>query len=438
MPEVKNVHILMMGRDPGHAKIGLQKLECDVVHIITSEELAEEIDHKSMMDEWASDLGIKPGEIHTIPNSELFSAEATGKVVAAVLSIIRQETHRPLMHLGGVREQGVHVDPPTRRKADDVHCFFFIGFTGGTNLMAGAAVHAANLFSASPYYVARVPDGNPDEGEPVVLAPMNATALLSAAPNEAIIDLLEHPKGRLLSLDNIETHILINRLDHLNLASVGRLENAELDISSRWVYDVSEEGILLLEIMAERRRLTEPPEQQGRDAEDEGAAEEEGSAEEVDGPPDSSDPKMGDLTDTLLTVTREQVPADKEMLAVLMERWNLEGRAEVWQRDDERTLRIHFVNTEDESSKPNLHQWKEVKFEVENDLLVKEILKKLPSNMFGMRDAQHAEASRIISGDTEFELMLLLAKLIFERLGFSFGPSPRGSSGWGRTGKKRP
>jgi hypothetical protein len=431
MPEVKNIHILMMGRNPGHAKIGLQKLECDVVHIITSEELAEEIDYKSMMEEWASDLGIEVGSLHTIPNSELFSAAATGIVVHAVLSIIRQETHRPLLHLGARREQGVNVDPPTRRKEDDVSCCFFIGFTGGTNLMAGAAVHAANLFSAKPYYIARVPDGDPDEGEPVVLAPMNATALLSAAPHEAIIDLLQNPKGELFSLD-IETYILIGRLDYLNLASTEKLE------ALRWVYDVSEEGTLLLEIMAERRRLTEPPEQQGRGAEDEGTTEEEGSAEEVDGPPGPSDPKMGVLTDTLLTVTQEQVPADKEMLAVLMERWNLEGRAEVWQRDDERTLRVHFVNTEDESSKPNLRQWKEEKFEVENDLLVKEILRILPSNMFGGRDAQHAELSRIISGDNEFELMLCLAKLKFERLGFSFdGPSPRGS-GWGRTGKKKP
>ena len=45
--------------------------------------------------------------------------------------------------------------------------------------------------------------------------------------------------------------------------------------------------------------------------------------------------------------------------------------------------------------------------------------------------------SPIISGDNEFELMLYLAKLKFERLGFSFGPSRRGS-GWGRTGKKKP
>jgi hypothetical protein len=46
--------------------------------------------------------------------------------------------------------------------------------------------------------------------------------------------------------------------------------------------------------------------------------------------------------------------------------------------------------------------------------------------------------SPIISGDNEFELMLCLAKLKFERLGFSFDdPTPRGS-GWGRTGKKKP
>jgi hypothetical protein len=437
MPEVKNVHILMMGRDPGHAKIGLQKLECDVVHIITSEELAEEMDHKSMMEEWAGDLGIEAGGIHTIPNSELFSAAATGIVVAVVLSIIRHETNRPLMHLGSRHEEGVHVDHPTQKKDDDVICGFFIGFTGGTNLMAGAAVHAANLFSAKPYYIARVPDGDPDEGEPIVLAPMNATALLSAAPNEAIKDLLQHPKGRLFSRD-IETYILITRLDYLHLASTDKLEDPEFPGSGRWVYDVSEEGTLLLEIIAERRRLTEPPERQGGDSEEESGAKEKVDSEEVDGPPDSSDPKMGDLTDTLLTVTQEQVPADNEMLAVLMERWNLEGRAEVWQRDDERTLRIHFVNTEDESSKPNLYQWKEEKFEIDKDLMVKEILKILPSNLFGGQDAQHAEVSRIISGDNEFELMLCLAKLKFERLGFSFDdPTPRGS-GWGRTGKKKP
>jgi hypothetical protein len=436
MPEVKNVHILMMGRDPGHAKIGLQKLECDVVHIITSEELAEEMDHKSMMEGWASDLGIEAGGIHTIPNSELFSAKATGKVVAAVLSIIRQETNRPLMHLDAKHEQGVNVDPPPKRKEDDVICFFFIGFTGGTNLMAGAAVHAANLFSAKPYYVARVPDGDPDEGEPVVLAPMNATALLSAAPHEAIIDLLQHPKGSMFDLD-IETLILINRLDYLNLVSTENQREAGLPLSEGWLYDVSEEGTLLLEIMAERRRLTEPPERQGGDSEEERGAKEKVDSEEVDGPPDSSDPKMGDLTDILLTVTQEQVPAGKEMLAVIMERWNLEGRAEVWQRDDERTLRIHFVNTKG-VIEPNLYQWKEKRFEVENDLLVKEILNELPSNLFGSRDAQYAEAARIISGDNEFVLMLYLAKLRFEKLGFSFDdPTPRGS-GWGRTGKKKP
>jgi len=436
MPTARNVHILMMGRDPGHAKIGLQKLECDVVHIITSDEMAEEMDHKSMMEEWASDLGVEVGGIHTIPNSELFSTAATGIVVHAVLSIIRHESNRPLMHLGHKREQGVHVDPPTRKKDDDTRPFFFIGFTGGTNLMAGAAIHAANLFSATPYYIARVPDGDPGEGEPVLLAPINATALLSAAPNEAITDLLRHPEGSLFDLD-IETHILINRLHYLNLASIEKNDDREIRILSRWVYDVSEEGTLLLDIIAERRRLIEPPEQQERDAGDEGTAEEDGRAEEVDGPPDSSDPKMGDLTEILLTVSQEQ--ADDELLEVLMERWNLEGRAEVWQRDEERTLRIHFVNTEDESSKSNLYRFEEKKFKVENDLLVKEILNMLPSNLFGLRDAQIAEITRIISGNNEFELMLYLAKLKFERSGFSFDPPSRsGSSGWGRTGKKKP
>ena len=136
---------------------------------------------------------------------------------------------------------------------------------------------------------------------------------------------------------------------------------------------------------------------------------------------------------------KRQEQADDELLEVLMERWNLEGRAEVWQRDEERTLRIHFVNTEDESSKSNLYRFEEKKFKVENDLLVKEILKMLPSNLFGLRDAQIAEITRIISGNNEFELMLYLAKLKFERLGFSFDPPSRsGNSDWGRKGKKKP
>ncbi len=63
-------------------------------------------------------------------------------------------------------------------------------------------------------------------------------------------------------------------------------------------------------------------------------------------------------------------------------------------------------------------------------MLVKEILDSLPYR----RDED--AVARIISGDNEFELMIYLAKLKFERMGFSFGPSPRGS-GWGRTGKKR-
>ena len=63
----------------------------------------------------------------------------------------------------------------------------------------------------------------------------------------------------------------------------------------------------------------------------------------------------------------------------------------------------------------------------------------LPSNLFGLRDAQIAEITRIISGNNEFELMLYLAKLKFERLGFSFDPPSRsGNSGWGRKGKKKP
>ena len=119
MPNSRNVHILMMGRNPGHAKIGLQKLECDVVHIITSEEMAEEMDYKSMMEEWASDLGIKPGAIHTIPNSEIFSAEATGKVVAAVLSIIRSEKsqNRPLDYLRNPADR--RDDNTWEHKADE-------------------------------------------------------------------------------------------------------------------------------------------------------------------------------------------------------------------------------------------------------------------------------------------------------------------------------
>jgi len=426
MPEIKNIHILMMGRDPGHAKIGLQKLECDVVHIVTSAELAEEIDHKSMMEEWASDLGIKPGGIHTIPNSELFSAEATGKVVAAVLSIIRSEKsqNRPLDYLRNPADR--RDDNTWEHKADEGWLTkVYIGFTGGTNLMSGAAVHAANLFGATPYYVARVPDGDPEDGEPILFPSMGATALLSTAPIGAIENLLDNPSGDHVALgrSDVEAGFLALELSWLNLATVEYRDDLDI-LDATFEYNVSEEGILLLGIFSERRGHTEPP------AEEEVNLEDEVSPEEENDP--TQDSKMGALAHTLITVTLEN--ASNELLRVLMERWNLEGRAEVWELDGKLTLRTYFANTEDESSKPNLFRFKEETFEGDNDLLVKEIV-----SAIGYRwRRSEEELSRIISGDNQLELMTYLAKLKFEKMGFYIDPSSRSGSGWGRKGKKKP
>ena len=158
--------------------------------------------------------------------------------------------------------------------------------------------------------------------------------------------------------------------------------------------------------------------------------EDEVSPEEENDP--TQDSKMGALAHTLITVTLEN--ASNELLRVLMERWNLEGRAEVWELDGKLTLRTYFANTEDESSKPNLFRFKEETFEGDNDLLVKEIV-----SAIGYRwRRSEEELSRIISGDNQVELMTYLAKLKFEKMGFYIDSSSRSGSGWGRKGKKKP
>jgi len=291
--------------------------------------------------------------------------------------------------------------------------------------MSGAAVHAANLFGATPYYVARVPDGDPEDGEPILFPSMGATALLSTAPIGAIENLLDNPSGDHVALgrSDVEAGFLALELSWLNLATVEYRDDLDI-LDATFEYNVSEEGILLLGIFSERRGHTEPP------AEEEVNLEDEVSPEEENDP--TQDSKMGALAHTLITVTLEN--ASNELLRVLMERWNLEGRAEVWELDGKLTLRTYFANTEDESSKPNLFRFKEETFEGDNDLLVKEIV-----SAIGYRwRRSEEELSRIISGDNQLELMTYLAKLKFEKMGFYIDPSSRSGSGWGRKGKEKP
>ena len=126
--------------------------------------------------------------------------------------------------------------------------------------MSGAAVHAANLFGATPYYVARVPDGDPEDGEPILFPSMGATALLSTAPIGAIENLLDNPSGDHVALgrSDVEAGFLALELSWLNLATVEYRDDLYI-LDATFEYNVSEEGILLLGIFSERRRHTEPP-----------------------------------------------------------------------------------------------------------------------------------------------------------------------------------
>ena len=179
----KHVHIVMGGRQDDHVGIGISKLECHAVHVITTTDF--ESQYASRIKEWAKG-GVEEGLVIAIPTQEIFSDRAASAIREAVHSICEHEGHQfPLL-------EGHKEGDSTSRGGS--RCRFMVNITGGTNLMAGAAVHVSSMIGATPYYVSKERDGS--ESKPFTFPSMSIMSLISQFNHAPMSELLEKPTGK--------------------------------------------------------------------------------------------------------------------------------------------------------------------------------------------------------------------------------------------------
>jgi len=417
----RNVHILMMGRNPDHAVIGLKELKADKVYVITSDIYAQEYQdgershpgYNSMLSSWAESLGIEEGRVFAISNKDLFSPNASAVIVSVVEQVIREE--RGSLSTSAALDSAIRITRESGGRAvklegDDeetTYFEFYIGITGGTNLMAGAAVHAANIFHATPYYIART--NSPDESSVTVLGSMASTELLLTSPVEAMKELFDNSWGYQYNLSD-DASMLVSNLSAMNLASTNWVMTDDPMDEPDLTYEVQYEAVSLLGIMLERRGSIGPAES---------------AAKGKSGKDRSTDPPKGELLLELFKVTYEDTvdPVTK----VLMEKYNLEGRAEIWKHgdEDELTLRTYFADPSNDSfDSLERGDFDEERISGDFDELCDRILLMAPYRF------DKNTIANIISGGQEVVLLSFLAKLRFTRMGFfngkndGSGPNP--------------
>ena len=418
----RNVHILMMGRNPDHAVIGLKELKADKVYVITSDIYAQEYQdgershpgYNSMLSSWAESLGIEEGRVFAISNKDLFSPNASAVIVSVVEQVIREE--RGSLSTSAALDSAIRITEESgghavKLEGDDeetTYFEFYIGITGGTNLMAGAAVHAANIFHATPYYIART--DSPDESSVTAFGSMASTELLLTSPMEAMKELFDESFGDLYDLSD-DAGMLVSNLSAMNLASTNWVVSDDPMDDPDLTYELRAEGKMLIGIMLERR---------GSIASAEGAAKE-GRYDWMA----TGDPPKGELLFELFKVNSEDT--GDPVRRVLMEKYNLEGRAEIWKHgdEDELTLRTYFADPSNDSfDSLERGDFDEERISGDFDELCDRILLMAPYRF------DKNTIANIISGGQEVVLLSFLAKLRFTRMGFfngkndGSGPNP--------------
>jgi hypothetical protein len=207
-----------------------------------------------------------------------------------------------------------------------------------------------------------------------------------------------------------DASMLVSNLSAMNLASTNWVMTDDPMDEPDLTYEVQYEAVSLLGIMLERRGSIGPAES---------------AAKGKSGKDRSTDPPKGELLLELFKVTYEDTvdPVTK----VLMEKYNLEGRAEIWKHgdEDELTLRTYFADPSNDSfDSLERGDFDEERISGDFDELCDRILLMAPYR-FGKNTI-----ANIISGGQEVVLLSFLAKLRFTRMGFfngkndGSGPNP--------------
>ena len=315
----RHVHIVMGGRNDEHIAIGLRDLDCDSVHVITSKDLEE--GYLSRIQEISEESGAAKGLVIGIPTEELFSEGSAQAIRDAVNRICEHEGyHFPLLE-GHKKE----LSPLSGE-----HCRFMVNITGGTNLMAGAAVHISSIIGATPYYIAEGDDG---QGSKVVTLPsMTIMSLLSKFDQAPMSELLERPTGDVSDL-SIGTDLV------LELTSLGY---ATMQGNGPH-YEISEEvkGILWQTVQVRLSAKGRSGDKKLRDI-----------RERLDRLSNKGKKKDEDYVSTLISLGPES--CKNIGFRIFMETNDLEARAEIWEGPRGTRLRIyHATAGEDHGGKPS-------------------------------------------------------------------------------------
>ena len=398
MSRPKHTHIVLLGKQIDHALIGVRELGGDVVHFITSEELLKEGLYEHIEDELSKESNLQLGGIHPIPNERLFSPFIIGDMLEIFTEIVGIESSEtqllPPLDLNKNKENLTntnHSDSALKSTAEETLTAFFVGFTGGTKLMAGSAIHCANMIGAVSYYVAEGSDSI--DPEVICLGSLEAPAVLLSAPDESLETIFQHPEADYRWSPT--TNLLIRELIHLNLANEKITKDGSLG------YKLTNEGYSHVKIAAERKLRKKM------------TLEELNQSKEKGGKVTSSDADNSSLIQTLFEVGH--LETEDELLQVVFETSGISGRAQIRERETakgtELFLKITFEDKNENEIK--VGRFKNTEYTTDRMELIDALL-------FKRRLGADAdpEALRIISGNNDIEFLTYTAIKHFEKLGF--------------------
>ena len=398
MSRPKHTHIVLLGKQIDHALIGVRELGGDVVHFITSEELLKEGLYEHIEDELSKESNLQLGGFHPIPNERLFSPFIIGDMLEIFTEIVAIESSEtqllPPLDLNKNKENLTntnHSDSALKSTAEETLTAFFVGFTGGTKLMAGSAIHCANMIGAVSYYVAEGSDSI--DPEVICLGSLEAPAVLLSAPDESLETIFQHPEADYRWSPT--TNLLIRELIHLNLANEKITKDGSLG------YKLTNEGYSHVKIAAERKLRKKM------------TLEELNQSKEKGGKVTSSDADNSSLIQTLFEVGH--LETEDELLQVVFETSGISGRAQIRERETakgtELFLKITFEDKNENEIK--VGRFKNTEYTTDRMELIDALL-------FKRRLGADAdpEALRIISGNNDIEFLTYTAIKHFEKLGF--------------------
>ena len=398
MSRPKHTHIVLLGKQIDHALIGVRELGGDVVHFITSEELLKEGLYEHIEDELSKESNLQLGGFHPIPNERLFSPFIIGDMLEIFTEIVGIESSEtqllPPLDLNKNKENLTNTndsDSALKSTAEETLTAFFVGFTGGTKLMAGSAIHCANMIGAVSYYVAEGSDSI--DPEVICLGSLEAPAVLLSAPDESLETIFQHPEADYRWSPT--TNLLIRELIHLNLANEKITKDGSLG------YKLTNEGYSHVKIAAERKLRKKM------------TLEELNQSKEKGGKVTSSDADNSSLIQTLFEVGH--LGTEDELLQVIFETSGISGRAQIRERETakgtELFLKITFEDKNENEIK--VGRFKNTEYTTDRMELIDALL-------FKRRLGADAdpEALRIISGNNDIEFLTYTAIKHFEKLGF--------------------